>query len=388
MFRSYQKLISLLLVVITIFSPAWVYAQQGAAARATQVDVSYVTPGAVLAAVAHPQRVLKSPDMEMLPIEVISAAGKQYVGIDPLDIVQLIAVVEPPTQGPPEFGIVAILAKPYRIEALILPPNWPLANAQLDGRPYRQSQNPMLPGLYMPNDQTLMVATDGLLRKMLENKKSPKEGPLSRILSKTSAVRRCDGTAGPRAGAPMLAAQLDQAPLPPQLESVKRLPALIDAVKLELTMAATPGASAVLLAPTEPAAVDLEKILNQLLDMGQQMALAQDVGGNAGRRSGAAGRGSVFPADDEADDRDAPAAAHRQDAARRAGRRVSERPGGHHRHPGGAAAARRASRAGGGPPHVLREQSEADRVWPCTTTTTRTRLFRRGPASARTASRS
>ena len=74
------------LVALLVVSPSLSYAQQGAnAAPAKKIDVSYITPDAVLAVVAHPRRVLTAPEMEMFPIEILSAVGKQQLGIDPVE---------------------------------------------------------------------------------------------------------------------------------------------------------------------------------------------------------------------------------------------------------------------------------------------------------------
>ena len=274
-----RRVVGWILMVTMVASPSWVYAQQGLttapALPATKLDLSYVTPGAALAVVAHPRRVLTSPEMEMLPIEVISAAGKKELGIDPMDVEQVMAIVEPPQAGPPGYGVVVRLAKPYRLDTLKLPLDLPLADAQLEGRPYRQSQSPMMPGFYMPDDQTLLVATDLFLKKMLANQKTPAEGPLSRLMAKTDTSADALAVAVVEPIRPMVSAELAQAPLPPPLESVKRLPELIDAAKLDLVVTGRSSVSLVLLSPTEAAAEELQGLLNQLMDVGQQMALAQ-----------------------------------------------------------------------------------------------------------------
>jgi hypothetical protein len=45
------------------------------------------------------------------------------------------AIAEPPAAGPPGYGAVVRFAKPYRLDALKLPPDLPLVDAQLEGRP-------------------------------------------------------------------------------------------------------------------------------------------------------------------------------------------------------------------------------------------------------------
>ncbi len=268
--RVHQRVLVWFLAVTMVASPLWAYAAQPAAA--TVSDMSYVTPGAVLLAVAHPRRLLAAPEMEMMPIEVLSAAGKKEFGIDPMDVEQVMTIVEPPMAGPPGFGVVVRFVTPHRLETLKLPPNLRLTDTQLDGRPYRQAQPPTAPGWYMPDDRTLLVAPDAVLKRMLANRKNPQQGPLSRLMAQTDTSADFTAIAVVKPIRPMLSAGLAQAPLPPQFQSVQRLPELIDAAKVELGASSV---SLVLLSPDEAAAEQLDNLLNGLLDTGQQMALAE-----------------------------------------------------------------------------------------------------------------
>ncbi len=274
MIRFSKKIVCWLLVAMMVASPTWGYAQEPAAVAPTKkLDLSFVTPEAVAAVVLHPRRVLTAPEMAMLPIEIISAAGIQEFGIDPADIEQVIGIVEPPAAGPPGYGVVFRLAKPYRLDALKVPAELPLVEAELDGRPYRQSPNPMTPGLYMPDEKTLLVATDAVLKKMLTNQKEPTEGPLSRLMSQTDTSADVLVLAVVEPVRPMLTAGLGEVPLP--VEGLDRVPGLIDAAKVEVVVTGGTSASLVLLSPDDAAAEELEGTLNRLLDMGQQATLAQ-----------------------------------------------------------------------------------------------------------------
>jgi len=117
-----QRFVCWMLVLTMVASPCWVYAQENpAGAPQETIDLDYITPNAVVAAVAHPRRVLAAPEMAMMPIEIISAAANKELGIEPLDVEHLLLVVEPPTQGPPGVGLVVRFTKPYRLDTLKLP---------------------------------------------------------------------------------------------------------------------------------------------------------------------------------------------------------------------------------------------------------------------------
>ncbi len=279
MARVGRRVLCWVLAASMACSPLWVYAQQsaaaGAAAGTKKPDLSYVTPDAVVAAVAHPQRVLSAPEMEMLPIEVLSAAGKKELGIDPLDIEQVMVIVEPPTAGPPGFGAVVRFSKPYQLEGILEPLAADTVEAELEGKTYRQGQGPMAPSLYMPDDRTLLVAQDFLLRKMLANRKAPAEGPLAKLMTATDVSGDLVVVAVVDPVRDLITAQLAQAPLPPPLEGLKKLPDLLTAAKIEVNATRGIGVALVLLAPDEAKAEELEALINQLLDLAQQMFLAQ-----------------------------------------------------------------------------------------------------------------
>ena len=215
--------------------------------------------------------------MEMLPVEVLVAAGKQRVGIDPIDIVEVLAIAEAPGEGPPGYGVVVRFAKPYELMKMRLPINWPVQQTQIADRPYLQSQHPMMPGFYMPDDTTLLIAPHPMLQAMLVNQKTPTPGALSRLLSKADGNSDLLAVVMIEAVRPLLNAVVAQAAdeLPPPLQGVTKLPDLIDAAKLDIRVATSPGASLSLLAPDEAKAKELAKLLNDLLDMGEQFALAQ-----------------------------------------------------------------------------------------------------------------
>lgn len=268
-----NRVLCCVVVMCGVCLPQWSLAQQ-AATTDGKMDLSYITPEAFAAVILHPKRVLTAPEMQMMPIEVLSAAGKQEVGLDPLDVEQAIMFAEPPAQGPPGFGIVLRLAKPYRLDSFKLPSNVPVTKSQIEGRPYLQSQVPALPSFYTPDDQIMIMAPDGVLKKMLANHKTPQQGALSRLMAKTSVAADAVVVAVLEPVRPLLAAQLGQAPLPPPLVGLKQLPALIDAAKVDLQITGAQQFSLVVLSPDEAAAKQLEQLVNQLIELGRQMAMA------------------------------------------------------------------------------------------------------------------
>ena len=52
-----------------------------AAPHAGKIDLRYVTPKAVAIAAVRPRQILTAPNAEMLPVEVVTAAGLVHLGL-------------------------------------------------------------------------------------------------------------------------------------------------------------------------------------------------------------------------------------------------------------------------------------------------------------------
>ena len=272
-----RKMVCCLLAVSMALSPTLIHVEQSAAlaAETAGADLAYITPEATFAAVTYPRRVLTAPEMEMLPIEVMSAAGKKELGIDPVDVESIMVIVEPPVAGPPGYGAVVRFCRPHQLDGLLMPLAKSTTEGELNGKSYRQAQSPMLPSLYMPDDQTLIVAEDSFLRNMLANHEAPAEGPLSKLFASTNTSSDLVAIVVLEPVRDMLSAMVAQAPVPPPFEGVKRIPSLLNAAKVQASVTGRSSASLVLLAPDEAAAEELEQLINGLLDLVRQMALAQ-----------------------------------------------------------------------------------------------------------------
>ena len=59
-------------------------------------SAQYIPDDAIVAAMLSPSQLMASPEWQMMPIEVIQAAGLEYVGIDPRDIEGLKLIIGMP----------------------------------------------------------------------------------------------------------------------------------------------------------------------------------------------------------------------------------------------------------------------------------------------------
>ncbi len=270
-----QRALSWGLILLMSTAPSYSLAQAPGATNAS--PQSYLTSRSFGAVIVRPRQALTSKSAEMWPVEIATAAGQQHVGVDPLDIVEVLAMVEPPAQGPPGYGIVIRFSKPYDLGKIQLPITWPVEKTELDGKPYIQSQHPMMPGFLMPDATTLLAAPHAFMQQMLANSKQPQPGALSRILSKSDGSSEVLAVVMLDPIRPMLNGLVAQASdaIPPPFQDVRKLPDLINAARLDLRLVNSPGASLAMLTSDEAKATELTATLDNLFDTGQQLALAQ-----------------------------------------------------------------------------------------------------------------
>ena len=258
------------------------------AKAAAAVDLTFVPASAVGALVLHPQQVLTGENAEMLPVEVITAAGLQYVGFDPVQIQEVVGVVSPPempaagTVAPPNtaahepepgFGAILHFSQAYNRRDVYarLRPLRPTIE-ETDGKKFALIHAPTPFGIFMPDDKTLVVGTDGLLQQMIAAKNV--DSKLTQLVRATD----CSGTATVLFSLDAVRPMIDQAlahapPLPPQFADFLKIPKLVSSGVIKLDFR-TPGEfSATLRTADAKSAEELQGLIERGLAMGRQMAL-------------------------------------------------------------------------------------------------------------------
>jgi prepilin-type processing-associated H-X9-DG protein len=72
-----------------------------------QLDVQYIPESAIGAVVLYPKAAAALESLDLLPHEIVSAAGQQQFGVDPLKIEQAVLLLDKPSmEGPPEWGCI------------------------------------------------------------------------------------------------------------------------------------------------------------------------------------------------------------------------------------------------------------------------------------------
>lgn len=208
---------------------------------AESIDVSYINTDVVFAAVMHPRKLLTDPQLEMLPIEVIQAAGKEYFAVDPLDIEEVIFIagLAGLANGEPGMGAILRFAKPYDAKAVTakLQEGAREGNAEgkVDGKTYIRINWPGNPQfcVAMPNDKTLLVGNESQMRRMLTAENV--DSPLIKLLKKADTSKSAVAVLDFATLRPLVMLGMQQMPAVPEpFEPFMKLPELVKSMEVSI----------------------------------------------------------------------------------------------------------------------------------------------------------
>ena len=206
-------------------------------AAAEPLDLSYVSSDAVAAIVLHPRRLLTSPELEMLPVEVAVAASKDYLGIDPTEVEQAIGILGLTglPMGQPGMGAILRFAKPYDKTAVLEKLGRDTEEATHAGKTYRQSRAPAGFSLYMPDDRTLLIANAQQMKNMLAADKV--DSGLTKLLKQVDTSKAAVAVLDFAAVRPLAMMALQSLPpIPDQFKEFLELPKLVESVQVSFDM--------------------------------------------------------------------------------------------------------------------------------------------------------
>ena len=237
----------------------------------------YVPPEAAVAVVVNFSKLQSAPSLELMPWEILTAAGIQDFGFDPLKIHQVIAVAAPPSMGAaPGLGAVVSLSMPVTLKPSVL------AQAQrvlvAGQQVYRFRKNPPIE-LALVDKKTMVLGTPGFLESMLRAAAVP-----GNAVAKSS-LRQLVGTRAPsdevavfvavQPARQFLKTGLENTPpLPPPLEFVRGLPDQVSSLRLNVNVAERQKVQLVATATDADAAAEIEKGVRGGLGMVKTLFLA------------------------------------------------------------------------------------------------------------------
>ena len=111
-----------------------------AATDAGKIGVTFVSPEAVALVSLRPHQLLTSPKTALWPVEVVSAAGIQHMGIDPAEISEVVAFVEPPLGITLPYGLVIKFTRPFSLQDVREQFRMHTQPADFAGKPYLRSR--------------------------------------------------------------------------------------------------------------------------------------------------------------------------------------------------------------------------------------------------------
>lgn len=244
-----------------------------AAAAAGVLDTKYIAPGAAVVIAFRPAQLMKSPSSELLPVEVATAAGLKYLGIDPANVEQVTACVDPSNPTMPSFAVAVKFVQP--LTGLQLPDDLKAHTKpdQLNGKKYLKSEQPMLPSFYAPDKQTLLIAPDETLKSLI-GPPAPAKVSLP-FLDRVRKVRSDNdlyaavdlATLRPFIQMGLMQAQRDMPPeAMPFVDAVNKL----SAVELTLNLSKAAPSSLIVHANGEAAAKEVEIVLADAVEKARE----------------------------------------------------------------------------------------------------------------------
>ncbi len=238
------------------------------------IDTRFCTPQTVAVAYLQPKRIMDSPVAELLPTEVATAAGLKYLGIDPASIESVQVVVEPP-MGTTLFGAAIIkTSEAIDIEAVMakLPPEigGQFTKAEAGGRPFYKPGQPELPAAYLPDDNTLVIATMPMLKKLFA-KPSSQSGPVLDRLTATPVDDDFFLMVDTETLRPLISMGLMQAAqeVPPEAQKFLDAPQYVRDVELSVNLTGKGPTQLLLHANDSADATKLVELLSEAKAMGQ-----------------------------------------------------------------------------------------------------------------------
>jgi hypothetical protein len=209
---------------------------------------------------------------------------------DPLDVSQAAWVARVPDEQPgeerigppnPEVAFVLHFTKPHDIDKVL-----PFIRARaekVEGKPYYRARGPGDMSMVMPNDRTLLVGMDPLVRHMVATQRKGPAGAKSKLLSILKAApadRQFTAVVSIDAVRLMMNEALGELPqLPPPLAELQKIPDHTSAIEIQADMTGSMlggmAAKLTLHAVSPEAAPELERLVKSGLAFGQQMLIAQ-----------------------------------------------------------------------------------------------------------------
>jgi len=257
------------------------------------LDLSYIPADAVLAVVLDPYQLQKSPNLVDAKVESFSPQILAETGIDPAKVAQAMLVGGLEDKGPPiSYGFIVRFKDPYSREAILANVVPDSETAKAGDREYHRAKSAGAAAVFFADDKTLLIAPEAALKKMMAAK-DVKSVLLTELAkhddtSAALAVLAIEPIRGKIQGLMFLGAiPKPAAPLDGLLKAVQH----VSVVEFNLEVTPQLAVRARIRGKNEESAVEVEKIVNQVLEKTKFMlSEAAKGGGGASQQDGQAAR--------------------------------------------------------------------------------------------------
>lgn len=234
---------------------------------------SFLTQQSVVAASLKPKRVLTNPANAMLPIEVAKAAGEKYLGMDPANIERAVLVVEPPLGTNLFYAMFVEADKAWDLEKFEPELTAHTTPGDVLGKPCLVSNEPSAPCIMVLNEKLLVVASEGMLKKLMGPDRGKAESVLVDLATKRGTQDDLYVAVDMVGLRPLISLGMLQAAqqAPPETHKYFDVPSLLESAELSVTLDGTVPSRLSFHAANESDAAKVET----LLDEGVELARTQ-----------------------------------------------------------------------------------------------------------------
>ncbi len=242
------------------------------AAEKGKINLDHIPEEAFAAAVFQPQKLLSRPDFELMPVEIVEAAGKQALGFNPLEIETAIGFISFTGRGAPdEVGVVLHFTKPQKIGGELTARMKPV---EYNGVKYLASDVNHEVGYCLFNEKTILIAPVATLESMIDNKFS--NSPLRTLIASTGIASDATAFVAMEPIRPLLNQAVGMAPpLPGPMQSLLAIPDQVDSVRIDVNLDVRRASSITLTSKDAATAEEVERTLTDALAFLKQVLLQQ-----------------------------------------------------------------------------------------------------------------
>ncbi len=245
-------------------------------ASAAVDKVVRLTPSDTLAAVTlRPQRIAAGKNMELAPLEVITAAGLEHVGVDPLKIERADLLLGFPGPAGPQGGLIVQLTEPFSISQL----NPQLLDGQgvqhdKDFEFFGSPENELIYHQFDP--QTVLAGTRIFVKQMVAKRSEP--GKVASLLQQIKTEHDLSAIVTVDTLRPLIVGMLDQTMqgAPPAIsEDTLSIVQSTDFVALGINVADEQHLQLVIAGATDDDAKKLEQSFSRLIKVAETIFVSE-----------------------------------------------------------------------------------------------------------------